>query len=384
MGGGGVRSALMAIALVAAACQGAPFASSSEPATSPAVSPSPAAPTAEASHALVAAGRIVYLRETLEGVDRFFTINSDGTDERALDETCECAHWAADGIHLLGLNDTGHGTWSFTTYRFDGAEGTVLDNPIETLNLAPGATTADGRVIAFSGWDESRPSNSGLWIASPDLSDLRQVLPLQEDWLAVEPMGITPDGARIVFFAETGPDGEVDHAGDHYVVRSDGTGLRRLSPADERTPYLHMPTISLSPDGRQAVFATHETVYVIDLRGGEARPITTEPGFAWAPAWSPAGDWIAYTKFHGMTSVIVLVRPDGTEHHEISAIDETDEASAGAWSPDGSSLLVARDSDASPDGPDDLWIMDLDGNYLGQVTHEPAEYELYSWAPDPG
>lgn len=375
--------ALAVLVAVVAACQAATMASPTSGPASPTTAPATTAPTSMASLAPVPGGRILFQRQTPDGVHRYFTIKTDGTDERALDETCECAHWAADGMHVLALNATGHGTWSFTTYRFDGSDAKLADNPIATLNLAPGATTADGRLIAFNGWDESKPSNTGLWAASPDMSDLRLVVPLQEGWLGVEPMGITPDGSRIVFFVETGPDGEIDHAGDHYVVNSDGSALRRLSPADERTPWLHMPTISLSPDGRRAAFTTHETVYVVDLDGGEARPITTEPGFAWAPAWSPTGDWITYTKFHEKTSVIVLVRPDGTEHHEISATDETDEANAGVWSPDGRYLLVSRDSDASIDGQHDLWIMDPDGNYLGQVTHEPSGYSMYSWAPDP-
>ena len=79
--------------------------------------------------------------------------------------------------------------------------------------------------------------------------------------------------------------------------------------------------------------------------------------------------------------MISLVRPDGTDDTEISASDETDEANAGVWSPDGKYLLVARDSDAGIDGPRDLWIMDLQGRYVGQVTHEPSEYGNYSWAP---
>ena len=29
----------------------------------------------------------------------------------------------------------------------------------------------------------------------------------------------------------------------------------------------------------------------------------------------------------------------------------------------------------------DLWIMDLEGTYVGQVTHEPSNYGIYSWAP---
>jgi Tol biopolymer transport system component len=79
--------------------------------------------------------------------------------------------------------------------------------------------------------------------------------------------------------------------------------------------------------------------------------------------------------------VVALVRPDGTDDHEISAKDETDEANAAVWSPDGKYLLVPRDSDETVDGPKDLWIMDLRGTWVTQVTHEPSIYGTYSWAP---
>ena len=318
-------------------------------------------------------------------MEHYFTIKTDGTDEQALydAEGCGCAHWSADGTQVLTLGSTGRGTWSFKTIRPDGTDAVVVPNPIETLNLAPGASSADGRVIAFNGWDETDPANTGLWVASPDLSDLRMVMPLPEGIIAVEPFGITPDGSQIVFFGETGPDGETTHAGHNFVVNSDGSGLRQLNPSGTKTAYVGAPPISLSPDGKQAAFGVDDAVWVVDLAGGEARQITDRTGFTWAVSWSPSGDWITYTRFHGTTTVISLVRPDGTDQKEISAKDETDEAIAGVWAPDGRHLLVARDSDASSDGPQDLWIMDLEGTYIGQVTHEPSEYSVYSWAPAP-
>ena len=70
---------------------------------------------------------------------------------------------------------------------------------------------------------------------------------------------------------------------------------------------------------------------------------------------------------------------DGTDDHEIAANDATDETAVPMWSPDGKHLLVRRGSDTNSD----LWIMDLDGTYIGQVTHEPSDYSVFSWAPAP-
>jgi Tol biopolymer transport system component len=377
---------IIPLLLVLAACRsGSAVPGSSRPPGVPSLasSPSTTAPSASQARVPVPPGRILFSRHTPDGVEHYFTIKTDGTDEHAVydREGCECAHWSADGTHVLTLDATGHGTFSFTTYRPDGTERTVVKNPIGTLNLAPGASTADGRRIAFAGWDETKPANTGLYVASPDLTELRMVLPLQEGMRAIEPFGLSPDGSRIVFFAETGPSGGTTHAGDNYVVNSDGTGLRKLNPPGSKTGYIGVPTISLSPDGRQAAFDLDEAVYLVDLDGGEARRITSETGYVWAVSWSSTGAWITYTRIHGDTHTVSLVRPDGTGEREISGGDEADEAAASVWSPDGRYLLVQRDSDSSLDGPRDLWIMDLDGRYISQVTREPSDYATYGWAP---
>ena len=339
--------------------------------------------TAAPVPAEVPPGRILFHRSGPDGVERYFTIDTDGANEVALysRKGCECAHWSGDGTHVLTIDDTGPGTFRFTTMLPDGSDVVAMIPPIDSLNLAPGASTLDGRSIAFNGWDDKVPSNAGLYLGSPDLVDLRRVTPLLEGWNSTEPFGVTPDGSKVVFFADTGPDGDVTHAGDLYVIDADGDGLRRLSPIGTRLGYFNVPVISLSPDGRQAVFGVDDAVWLVDIAGGEARRITTGTGFVWAVSWSPTGGWITYSRFHGKTSVVALVRPDGTDQHEISARDETDEANGSAWSPDGKYLLVTRDSDSTVDGPQDLWIMDLGGTYLGQVTHQPSRYGTYSWAP---
>jgi len=102
--------------------------------------------------------------------------------------------------------------------------------------------------------------------------------------------------------------------------------------------------------------------------------------FVWPVSRSPTGGWIAYTRNDGTTKVVALVRPDGTDQKDISGTGGSDEAAAGAWSPNGEYLLVQRDID----GHRNPWIMDLQGTCMGQVTHAPSNYGTYSWAPASG
>ena len=314
------------------------------------------------------------------GIEHYFTINSDGTDEREIytAQGCECGHWMADGSRVMSLGESGKDVWSLMTIRPDGSDRVVVPTPIKTLSLAVGATSLDGRWIAFQGWDNEHPSSAGLYLARPDLTHLRHVLPLQEGMTGIEPFGVTPDGSRIVFFAETGPEHGMTHGGDVYVVDADGGHLRQLNPAGTATGYIGPPVISLSPDGRMAAFAVAEDgVYVANLETGDATLLTDEAGTEWAVAWSPTGEWIAYSLNRGGVNSIQLVRPNRTDAHQVSESGAPVQWSA--WSPDGTAMLVQRGTGDRTD----LWIMDLTGNYLGQVTHKPSSYGLHSWAPTP-
>jgi len=67
----------------------------------------------------------------------------------------------------------------------------------------------------------------------------------------------------------------------------------------------------------------------------------------------------------------------GTDAHQVSA--KAAPVQWSAWSPDGTAMVVQRGTGDRTD----LWILDLEGNYLGQVTHGPSSYGFHSWAPAP-
>jgi hypothetical protein len=366
---------VLVVALVSCNVDGSSTSDSRSPATSA---------TSSSASVDVPNGIVAFNRVGADGVEHYFTSQTEGSNEHALfsAEGCNCIWWSPDGTEVWSVAMTELETLAFTTMNADGTDRMIHPAPIESLNLAPGAGTSDG-LIAFSGWDESEPSNSGIWLGSRDLNDLEQVTPLPEGVIATEVMGITPDASRILFFAETGSVDYVTHAGDLFVVNSDGSGLRQLNADSLSLSMVTGRPASLSPDGRRAVFSAFEgepsagrsAVFVASLAGGVAEQVTDWTGGLWTATWAPVGETITYAKWWDDGSVVSVVRSDGSGDRTLSA--EADEVGHGAWSPDGEYLLVSR----GPEQARDLWILGLDGSYVGQVTRSPSHYAVYSWAP---
>lgn len=112
---------------------------------------------------------------------------------------------------------------------------------------------------------------------------------------------LTPDGRSVVFDSvQPAASGGVQR--DLWLVRTDGTGLTRLTdtPANEEHP-------TVSPDGGRLAYssdsdrAVGRQVYVRPLRGGGATRVTDPAnGTATEPVWNPVDDKanrdvIAYT-----------------------------------------------------------------------------------------
>ena len=102
----------------------------------------------------------------------------------------------------------------------------------------------------------------------------------------------SPDGRRILFHSYSNRLGGV--GADLYTVRPDGTGLTRLTHAQDSVRVLDG---SYSPDGASIVFsttalATNPALNTPDLAvmradGTGVRPVTSSPGWDASPDWGP-------------------------------------------------------------------------------------------------
>lgn len=84
---------------------------------------------------------------------------------------------------------------------------------------------------------------------------------------------------------------------DIYVMGVDGTGIHRLTHAD---PYMSNDQPAWSPDGTEIAYVNHwnthgGSIYVMRANGTQVRRLTDSLD-DWGPAWSPDGSKIAFTQ----------------------------------------------------------------------------------------
>jgi dipeptidyl aminopeptidase/acylaminoacyl peptidase len=234
-------------------------------------------------------------------------------------------------------------------------------------------------------------------------------MPLFQDVLSLESVGgvaISPDGSRVAY---TQRSTDWDENGYDTEIWLAGTGepfqLTRTADGSSTSP-------EWSPDGRWLAFAADRgddrQVYLIDPRGGEARPLTSVDGGIGGFDWSPDGTRVALairepesdydkarTERYGAYSVedaeyrmthlwIVEVSEDG-EASEPERLTEGDFTVAGfVWSPDGTRIAYNRRPDPGIQSftESDIYVVDVGtGEARGLVTG-PGPDGVADWSPD--
>ena len=167
-----------------------------------------------------------------------------------------------------------------------------------------------------------------------------------------------------------------------WTIHSDGTNRRVLT----NSPDLLKGWPTWSPDGVEIAFATHEgigTLHLMDADGGNLTVLKKDYTSSTRPAWSPDGQKIAYGSilsimiFDIRTGKVEAVRVpvhglSGSRIHDV------------AWSPDGHRLAFAAKiiDQAGNSSARDVYVMNVDGTGLQQLTQHRAEDDAPAWSPD--
>ena len=226
-------------------------------------------------------GRIVF-----DNYEDVWIINADGTGLTRLTHSPWPEFdpsWSPDGT-LIAYRSEPHEDPQIWIMNRDGSEPHRL-----ARGLSP-AWSPDGKTIAYASPGEQLcpPGDgircSGLSIMNADGSGQHRV----PHTAGGEYPSWSPDGARIAFNSNL--------TGDHvmFIVDVDGSGLVDLSSVGEGWQ------VDWSPDGRSILFTSHRDhpdnytdIYVMRPDGSGVRRLTDVR--AYTPAWSPDGSHIVFS-----------------------------------------------------------------------------------------
>ncbi len=175
----------------------------------------------------------------------------------------------------------------------------------------------------------------------------------------------SPDGQRIAYALSAGGNTDI------WIANADGSGTPQQltsAPGIDTAP-------SFSPDGRRIVFesdrAGSQQLYVMNADGSGQRRISFG-GASGSPAWSPAGDLIAFVRTGSFR--IGVMRPDGSGERILTDGWQDESPS---WAPNGQFVMFNR---FSRGGQSSLFAVNVAGGSARRLP-TPQDGSDPSWSP---
>jgi Tol biopolymer transport system component len=191
----------------------------------------------------------------------------------------------------------------------------------------------DSQLAVWEETDDSDGRDLGMFIGTLGKNDARQLTPASADAKvgATNPT-LSPDGKWVAFVQNTNLD---TSEGGLFIVRTDGTGLRRLTD-DAFSAYRPR----WSPDGTKILVTKHiqnvPELWLVPIDGAPTALKSYPDGsFAFEADWSPSGKQIVFKYFHR-----------GDDHNELRVMNADGTGERTLWV--GSAGFTAETPDWGP------------------------------------
>lgn len=195
----------------------------------------------------------------------------------------------------------------------------------------------------------------------------------------VEARGLFQKCYSLHHFLDVGPDeNEVAYSQVSTPFRVAYINGQENRPLTEvvSTPY----TLKWSPNGQHIAYtneitSSSTTICVVNSDGSNDKCFETGLDYAYVSSWSPDSEEIAFVgrNLDDRYFSIYLVNSDGTNLRLL-----TEKGDNPSWSPD--EERIAFNSNRT--GNEEIYVIDIDGTGLVQLTHYPEDDAIPVWSPD--
>lgn len=232
----------------------------------------------------------------------------------------------------------------------------------------------DGKKIAFTTY---RYGGWKIAIADLDGSNVRR---LTMDPQYAYDASWSPDGKRIIYRRIVNEGGAYFRGkGDIFSIDVDGTNNVNLSQAKDE----HARNPAFSPDGKHIIYdafvGDELKIILMKQNGSNQRSVSASTEFAFAPSWSPDGQWLAHLRQDSDGYVDVWrMRPDGSGAENLTESRGKNYHAIGDsiqhwqyethWSPDGE--WIAFTADYAEKGNIDIYLVAVESGKIARLTRE--------------
>ena len=274
------------------------------------------------------------------------------------------------------------------THRF--LLGAVASAVTACAILPVSAQRSDQRDILFDsrmGLTPASPSpgpakGQEIWVIKSDGSGLRRLTESPSEDTRNQVPRWSPDGRQIAFSSTRHAPSPENTDAEIYVMNRDGSGLRRVTYGPKGTN----ADADWSPDGKRFAFVSNRDgnlqVYVVDADGWNLRRLmtgqtTTPSKNEFGPQWSPDGKRIAFlSNRDGEDNEIYILELETSIPTRLTDNNAWD--AHPAWSPDGQYLSF----DSTRDGNWEIYVMRPDGSQVVRLTNHPRMDNAARWSSD--
>jgi len=170
-----------------------------------------------------------------------------------------------------------------------------------------------------------------------------------------------------------------------YKVRIDGTDLIPLSGDSSPNNLENTSDARFSPDGNKILFTiiagTPRGITLMDTTGTNPEIIVP---FGISGDWFPDGQRIVYVNWDttspiGQRRQIYIANRDGSNQTKLTNLKDSDIVAAPSVSPDGTQIAFSHRGEG---GRSEIFVMDVDGSNIRQLTQGEGGAYAPEWHPD--